>query len=176
MSELELELTYLAKTIPKNLKQFESKKIVDIYFPKNDPNRSIRLRQNGARYELTKKKPINENDFSIQIEETINLTKEEFKEFLVIPGAKVEKTRYKYTYEGKNVEVDIFDKDLKGLVIIDFEFTSEEEKDNFIMPDFCLVEVTQEMFIAGGTLAGKTYKEIESNLNRFNYKKLLSKI
>lgn len=67
--------------------------------------------------------------------------------------------------------MDVFQDDLEGLVVIDFEFSSLEEKDRFQMPDFCLVDVTQEDFIAGGMLCGKTYKEIEENLNKFNYTK-----
>ena len=50
------------------------------------------------------------------------------------------------------------------MVVIDFEFTSIEEKDNFRIPDFCLVEVTDEEFLAGGMLCGKYYEDLEENL------------
>ncbi len=66
----------------------------------------------------------------------------------------------------------MFQGDLKGLVVVDFEFDSIEEKDSFEMPDFCLVDVTQEDFIAGEMICGKFYEDIESELNRFDYKKL----
>ena len=66
----------------------------------------------------------------------------------------------------------MFQGDLKGLVLVDFEFESEQEKQAFEKPDFCLVEVTQEEFIAGGMLCGKTYKDIEKNLQKFGYKSL----
>ena len=62
--------------------------------------------------------------------------------------------------------------DLAGLVVIDFEFTTEAEKASFSMPDFCLADITQEKFIAGGVLAGKSYTDIESDLQRFSYQKL----
>ena len=55
---------------------------------------------------------------------------------------------------------------------VDFEFETEEEKEKFEMPEFCLADVTQENFIAGGMLAGKKYKDIEKELERFEYKKL----
>lgn len=172
MVEIELELTYLAKEIPKDLNKFQCKRIVDIYFPKNDSNRMIRLRQNGDKYELTKKFPLKGRDSSVQVEETIHLTKEEFCEFLVIDGLKLEKKRYNYNCEGRIAEVDVFEGDLKGLIVIDFEFKTEDEKNNFKKPTICLVEVTQEKFMAGGTLAGKKYSDIEKDLNRFGYKKL----
>ena len=44
---------------------------------------------------------------------------------------------------------------------------TEEEKNKFGMPDFCLADVTQEDFIAGGYLAGKGYVDIEKELERF---------
>ncbi|MFP4111616.1 MAG: hypothetical protein ACLFUO_01315 [Candidatus Woesearchaeota archaeon] len=62
--------------------------------------------------------------------------------------------------------------DLKGLVWVDFEFETEEEKDNFKMPDFCLADVSQEEFIAGGMICGNKYENIESNLKKWGYKKL----
>lgn len=58
---------------------------------------------------------------------------------------------------------------LAGLVIIEFEFDSIEEKNAFIKPDFCLAGVTQEDFIAGGVLAGKTYEDLKPELERFSY-------
>ena len=48
------------------------------------------------------------------------------------------------------------------------------EKDSFVMPEFCLVDVTQEKFGAGGMLAGKSYEDIEQHLKRFGYVKLIS--
>jgi len=84
----------------------------------------------------------------------------------------VHKIRYQYYYEGKMGEIDIFQGSLKGLVIVDFEFKTVKEKDSFNMPNFCLVDVTQEKITAGGMLAGKTYRDIEKELKKFNYVKL----
>ena len=60
-----------------------------------------------------------------------------------------------------------------GLVLVDVEFDSKGEKDVFVMPEFCLAEVTQESFIAGGMICGKSYDDIESKLSKFGYKKLI---
>ena len=40
------------------------------------------------------------------------------------------------------------------------------------MPGVALVDVTQEDFITGGLLAGKTYNDIVPELKRFNYKQI----
>jgi CYTH domain-containing protein len=70
--------------------------------------------------------------------------------------------------------VDVFRDALDGLVLVDFEFETEAEKDEFPMPDFCLVEVTQEEFLAGGMLCGKSYDDIASDLSRFGYGRIVS--
>lgn len=59
------------------------------------------------------------------------------------------------------------------MVLIDIEFDSVEERYAFVVPEFCLVEVTQKRFIAGGTLAGKKYKEAEDNLLKYGYGKIV---
>ena len=61
---------------------------------------------------------------------------------------------------------------MAGLVLIDFEFDSIDEKSNFRMPSMALADVTQEDFIAGGLLAGKKYSDIAPELNRFEYKRI----
>jgi hypothetical protein len=52
------------------------------------------------------------------------------------------------------------------------EFESEEGKNSFQMPDFCLVDVTQEKILAGGMLCGKSYGDIEQFLKKLGYRKL----
>jgi adenylate cyclase len=168
---IELEKTFLAKTIPDNLQSLKSKEIIDIYIPKTKEHPKIRIRKNGSKFELTKKEPV-DNDPSVLKEQNINLTQEEFNALNKLEGKRVHKIRYYYPYKNHTAELDVFLGNLKGLVLVDFEFTTQEKKDEFIMPDFCLADVTPEKFIAGGMLCGKSYEEIEENLKKFNYKKL----
>ena len=166
---IELELTYLAKSLPTNLTELKSKKIIDLYVDNVTDHSDLRIRRNGDKFELTRKTPVDDGDASKQTEVTIPISKTEFESFLPVKARKVEKTRYYLEHGDRTAEFDVFKGDLSGLVVIDFEFNSEEEKDSFEMPDFCLEDITQETFIAGGVLAGKTYSDIESELNRFNY-------
>jgi len=129
------------------------------------------LRKNGDIYELTKKEPIN-GDVSCQEEQTIILNEIEFNALNKLDGKRVAKHRYYYDYQGRRAEFDIFQEALAGLVVIDFEFDTEEEKNSFIMPDFCLADITTETFIAGGIICGKTYDNIQSDVDRYNYQKL----
>lgn len=167
----ELELTFLAKELPANLNNSSFKEIIDLYIPKSLDHPKIRIRKNGEKYEITKKELL-KDDPSHMLEQTISITAEEFDALQSLPGKKVHKIRYYYKYQNLVAEFDIFQENLLGLVVIDFEFDTLDQKANFKMPDFCLADVTREEFIAGGMICGKKIEDIESALDKFNYKKL----
>jgi len=64
---IELEKTYLAKEIPKGLKDCKHKEIIDIYIPKSTEHPHIRIRKNGDRFEMTKKEPVEVKDNSTNL-------------------------------------------------------------------------------------------------------------
>ncbi len=172
MIETELELTYLAREIPEGLADCPSKLIVDVYYPAERDHAVLRIRQRGDHYEITKKLMADGNDSSHQLEHTIELDEAEYKGLTQNPGKRVAKRRYLYNYQGRTAEVDVFEGDLAGLVEVDFEFDDRDDQLAFQMPDFCLAEVTQEAFAAGGKLAGKTYADIQPYLENYGYKPL----
>jgi CYTH domain-containing protein len=170
---IERELTYLAKHLPEGLIDCEFKEIIDIYLPKESRHPNLRIRKTGNKYEITKKEPVDESDLSEMHEFTTPLTEEEFKALANVDSKKVRKLRYYYNHNGRTAEVDVFQDDLKGLVIIDFEFETSEEKSTFEIPDFCLADITQEEFCAGGMVCGKCYEDLEKDLDKFEYEKIL---
>ena len=173
MVEIEYELTFLAKYIPEQITNVIPKTITDFYIPeKNAIHPHLRIRAKGNSYEITKKIPINDLDSSEQTEHTIVLTKEEYEDLTKNCRRVVTKDRYHAQIHSFPADVDVFKGELAGLVLIDFEFTTKAQKDAFIAPDICLADVTQEEFIAGGILAGKSYADISHKLNEFKYKKL----
>jgi hypothetical protein len=155
MTEIELERTYLAKFLPEGLLACLKKEIKDIYIPESEVHPVLRVRQRGDKYEIT-----------------IALTKEEFLALEQVAGKKVRKIRHYYNYNGVQAEVDVFQDDLAGLVLVDFEFKEVADKNNFELPDFCLVDVTQDKTFAGGMICGKKYSDIEAHLSKLGYKKL----
>ena len=52
------------------------------------------------------------------------------------------------------------------------KFKTKEEKDNFVAPDFCLAEVSQDKWLAGGMLAGGSISDLEECFKRYNYKRI----
>ena len=166
---IEREKTYLAKYIPDGLLHCRSKEIIDIYVPASAEHPILRIRKNGEAYEITKKTPVSGTDSSEQIEQTIPLSAQEFASLSTTSGKRVQKQRYYYEYKGRTAEIDVFDGELKGLIIVDVEFENSEDKNNFTIPDFCLADVTQEKAFAGGVLCGKRYADIEQYLKQYHY-------
>jgi CYTH domain-containing protein len=140
-----------------------------VYVPE-DPgvHPRLRLRQEGDRYEVTKKLPAVHGDASQHHEQTIQLDRAEFEE-LATGRRRVEKDRYEVVIDGRLAEVDVFRGALTGLAVIDFEFDALEELESFDPPACCGPDVTHEDFIAGGLLAGRSYGDIEEDLARFSY-------
>jgi CYTH domain-containing protein len=173
MKAIEIEKTYLLKYIPVDIKLLPYKEILDIYIPSNEKHPHLRIRKNGDKYEITKKYPIDENKIYSQIENTISITKNEYLELSQIKGKRIRKIRYEYLYKKYKSEIDLFLDDLLGLILVDFEFRNEKEFLDFKIPDFCLSDVTEENFLAGGILAGGKYSDIENKLEKFKYKRII---
>lgn len=173
--EIELERTFLLKYKPKGLAKSPHCKITDIYFPKEEFHPVLRLRnRDNKKFEMTKKFPVNGKDSSEQEEHTIILSKKEFDALAKSFGKKVVKTRYYYKmFDGQTAEIDIFEDKLKGLALVDVEFNDKNKKDNFVTPDFCLADVSQDKWLAGGILAGRGYKDIVKIFKKYNYKKIV---
>jgi CYTH domain-containing protein len=170
----ELELTFLVKNLPDGVLTSPSKELLDIYIPAHTEHPTLRIRRAGDHYEITKKEPIEAGDASRQLETTIPLSAGEFEALNSVSGKRVEKIRFFYEEAGVTYEIDVFRGELSGLVLADVEFTSVEEKAAFQMPSWCLADITQETFIAGGMLCGKSYDDITDHLSRFGYQKILS--
>jgi len=170
----EFELTYLIKRLPDTFStSVPSKEILDIYLPTSSDHATLRVRNRGGIYEITKKEPVSGTDSSHQNENTIPLTREEFDEIAMLQGKRVRKIRYDYTEGGTRYEIDVFKDALEGLVLVDVEFRSNDEKAAFVPLEWLLADVTQEKFIAGGVLCGKSYGEIEHHLDQYGYQPIV---
>lgn len=166
----ELEKTFLAKYLP-DLQGSKSREVIDIYLPKSSEHPKLRIRKNGESFEITKKTR-SESDPAMANEETIEITEEEFEPLSGMDGKMLHKTRYFYDSDGTEAQIGVFQEGLSGLVLIDFEFADEAAMNAFKAPDFCLRDVTDERFLAGSLLCGKSYADIEDRLNALGYIRL----
>ncbi|MCL1876812.1 adenylate cyclase [Candidatus Saccharibacteria bacterium] len=160
--EIEREFSFLVNELPAGLEKFPSKIIEDNYIPTGSYNPSVRVRRNGEKYEITKKQPVDSTsgDSTRQIEHTILLTRAEYDFLNKLDGKRFRKRRFMYEIDGYTAELDVYLDKLAGLAVVEFEFSSEEEMANFVKPEFARADVSQELYAAGGFLAGKSYDDI----------------
>ena len=157
---LEIERKYLVKKIPNNLSSYKSNYIRQGYIsPSPSP---LRIRQKGDKFELTKKLPIKDGDFNSAEEINIYLTEYEFGKLWPLVEKSLEKMRYDIPINGGlTAELDVFKGGLEGLVLVEVEFVSEEQMQQFQPPEWFGKDVTQESYSANVFLAGKTYNDVK---------------
>jgi len=174
MVKLEREKTYLAAYIPNDLADYPSQIISDVYIGVGQSGQpsTLRLRRKGDTYCMTKKIPVQGTDSSRQHEHTIELSQVEYEALAGCSDKILTKRRFVYPLAGQQAEIDVFEGRLTGLVVIDFEFTTDKALADFQAPDICLAELTQDAVIAGGQLAGKSYEDVHLALEAYGYKLL----
>lgn len=174
--ELEREFTFLIHQLPADLSTFPSKIIEDVYLPATSPHPRLRIRRTDHTYVITKKYPERTHDHpagdpSRMIEHTIALSVDEYEALNQLSGKRFKKRRFAYVANGYAAEVDVYLEDLAGLVVIDFEFDSDEAMAAFQKPDFVGADVTHDALLAGGMLCGKAYADIaDPLLERYAYR------
>lgn len=160
---LEIEKTFLVKKLPNNFKAYPSTKIKQGYLSKAPS--PLRIRQNGNKFELTKKLFPEPGNFDLAEELNIPLTREEFDLLWSLVDRSLDKTRYLMPLGNKlTVELNIYDGPLSGLVFAEVEFESEEQAKSFIAPDWFGKDITDEDFSDNSFLAGKSFEEIKKYL------------
>jgi CYTH domain-containing protein len=157
---LEIEKTFLIKEIPKDLSSYLSCQIKQGYIS-SSPS-PLRIRQKGDKFELTKKIPLKDGDYSSNEEINIPLTEYEFDKLWPLVEKSLEKTRYLIPLDNNlTAEMDIFHGDLEGVYFVEVEFPSEDQMKLFKTPDWFGKDVTQENFSANSFLAGKNFLEVK---------------
>lgn len=134
---MEIERKYLVRTLPEDLSSYESKKIAQGYLCTSPV---VRIRRSNADYYLTYKG----SGLMVREEYNLPLTRESYEHLrLKIDGRLIEKTRYLLPlHDGLTAELDIFEGDLAPLKLVEVEFSSVEEANAFIPPEWFGEDVT----------------------------------
>lgn len=140
MKQAEKEKVYLLNRLPADLNKCESMIIRAGNFYNPNTVDSLRIRQKGNQYELTKKEG---NSTHRRTEHTIKINKEEFDILWSVAKGKYEKIRYLYPL-GKNIaEIDMYRGKLGGYTRVEVEFKDKKEMEKFTPPDWFGPEITQ---------------------------------
>ncbi|PKL37145.1 adenylate cyclase [Candidatus Peregrinibacteria bacterium HGW-Peregrinibacteria-1] len=137
----EIERKYLVTALPKNLKQYPHKDIVQGYLAITEDGTEVRLRQKGQKYYQTVKSGGGKTRFEAEIE----ISEEQFKALWdATRGKRVEKTRYEIPHGTGAIELDVYHGDHEGLFSAEMEFASEEDSNKFVAPEWLGEEVTDD--------------------------------
>ncbi len=134
---MEIERKYLVKKLPENLDAYEKKHISQGYLCTNPV---VRIRRSNEGYFLTYKG----KGLMAREEHEFPLSAEAFEHMLPkIDGILIDKIRYLIPLDEKHTaELDIFQGTLAPLRLVEVEFASIEDAQNFIAPDWFGDDVT----------------------------------
>lgn len=139
MENIEIERKFLVKKIPDNLDTYERIDMTQGYL-NTDP--VVRVRKENDDYVLTYKG----SGLLSHSEYNLPLNKEAFEHLLKkSDGIIISKSRYKIPIENNlTAELDIFKGDLDSLKLVEVEFKSVEEANNFTPPEWFGEDVTTD--------------------------------
>lgn len=137
---MEIEKKYLVKELPKNMQHFQKKKIEQGYLCRNP---IIRIRKSNEDFILTYKSKFGiteemEQHAKVCNEVELPLTEEGYFHLKnKVDGNMVYKTRYIIPLENNlRAELDIFERQLDGLVFLEVEFPNEKAVEEFKPPEW----------------------------------------
>ncbi|MDQ3255137.1 MAG: hypothetical protein M3R15_14745 [Acidobacteriota bacterium] len=166
-TRIERERRFLLRELPPGLSiTDEHAQITDNYIT------GTRLRLRKSRWvttnewtlKLTQKHTPQPPDFSRTLITSIFLNEYEYEVLSVFEGNELRKNRYPYEHEGHKYSVDVFLGDLRGLILAETDFDTDEEMGGFHAPPFAAMDVSRDETFTGGSLAYLTSTEIREAL------------
>ena len=166
---VERERRYLLRELPEGVTpRDEHAQITDNYIT------NTRLRLRKSRWvptgewslKLTQKHAPAPPDFSRTLITSIFLTEYEYEVLSVFEGNELRKNRYPFEHEGRLYSVDLFLGALRGLVLAETDFDSDEEMDAFPLPPFAVMDVTRDETFTGARLVELTADDIRREIGR----------
>lgn len=145
----EIERKFIVSRLPAGLDECPSHNILQGYITEGGSSPEVRLRQKDERYYLTVKGGAG----LVRSEYEVPITASQFSELWPITlGRRLEKRRYDLP---GGIELDVYDGKLRGLLIAEAEFESEEAANSFTSPTWFGKEVTEDDSYKNQTLASK---------------------
>lgn len=134
---MEIEKKYLIHKLPNDLETYPRKKIQQAYLC-TDP--VVRIRKQDEEYILTYKG----KGLMVREEYNLPLNQEAYEHLLQkADGIILTKTRYFLPLpQGLTIELDVFDAPYENLRLAEVEFSSEEEANSFVPPEWFGEDVT----------------------------------
>lgn len=134
---MEIERKFLVKELPKNLENYDCYQMEQGYLS-TEP--VVRVRKSNEEYILTYKG----KGLLIREEYNLPLNQKSYEHLREkTDGILIQKKRYKIPYQNKyTIELDLFEGELEPLQLVEVEFKTEEEANQFVPPDWFGEDVT----------------------------------
>ena len=133
---MEIERKFLIKELPENLSSYPCRHLEQGYLSTGPV---VRVRKDDDKYELTYKG----SGHMVREEYNLPLTMEAYEHLKEkIDGRLIIKKRYMIPYGTCTIELDVFEGDLVPLTLAEVEFSSEEDANSFVAPDWFSEDVT----------------------------------
>ena len=148
---MEIERKFTIKTLPPNLEEYPCHIIEQAYL---NTSPVIRIRRQDAQYFLTYK------GSGMMAREEYNLPLDQDSYAHLLPKADgniISKKRYLIPLPPYTIELDVFAPPFSGLVIAEVEFTTQEEANAFLPPDWFLEDVTFDPAYHNSNLSQKKF-------------------
>lgn len=134
---MEIEKKFLIRELPEHLEQYPCSRIEQGYLSK-DP--VIRIRRLDDMYVLTYKNRVDarkRDPVCVNQEIELPLIRESYEHLKSkIDGCIIEKNRFRIPYQSFTIELDVFHGAYEGMTLAEVEFSTEEEADHFVAPDW----------------------------------------
>lgn len=133
---MEIERKFLISTLPENITDYPCR-ILEQGYLCTEP--VVRIRQDNDRYELTYKS----KGLMVREEHNLPLTQDAYEHLKTkVDGHIISKKRYMIPLSPYTIELDIFEGIHAPLVLAEVEFSSEDEANAFVPPDWFGEDVT----------------------------------
>ena len=147
---IEIERKFLVKDFDTNLAQSKVKIVQGYVFSSNEKAVRVRIYNDKAYITIKyRKSDVSRGEFEYEIpyDDALDLIEN------ACNNEVFEKTRYICFYKSKKWEIDVFEGKNKGLILAEIELESEDEE--FEIPEFAYVEVTNQKEYSNHNLAKK---------------------
>src|SRR4051794_25298795 len=93
------------------------------------------------------------------------VSESEYTALLALPGRELRKRRHYFKANGWTYGVDVFEGEVEGLVMCEFEGENKEEVFRIPPPEFATVEVTEDVSFTGGNLCKVTAMDVKARIS-----------
>ena len=168
-ARVERERRFLLRELPPELTRASPHLQITDNFITNTRLRLRQIREPLTRervWMLTQKFPLAPPDLSSSSVTDLYLTEYEYEVLAVFEGNEIRKNRYPYEHEGRSYAIDIYLGALWGLILAKTGFETDDELNNFSLPPFAVLDVSNDEMFTGARLVNLTADNIRAELKR----------